>query len=97
MNQGQIIIWCVKLVLGGIAAFLAILLWSKSRNGGWMCLVASVLISYAGIIFDMMSELGIISLNNVAVFGVPVINLCLTAVPSILLIIALILFIKEAS
>ena len=97
MNQGQIIIWCVKLVLGGIEAFLAILLWSKSRNGGWMSLVASVLISYAGIILNMMTELGIISLNNISVLGIPVIDLCFTAIPSILLIIALILFIKEAS
>jgi len=97
MNQSQIIIWCIKLVLGGIAAFLAILLWSKSRNGGWMCLVASVLISYAGIIFDMMKEFGILSLDHIVLYGLPVISLCFTVIPSVLLIIALILFIKEAS
>lgn len=97
MNQGQIIIWCVKLVLGGIAAFLAILLWSKSRNGGWMSLVASVLITYAGIIYEMMTDLGIINLSHIQFVGVPVINLCFTAIPSILLIIALILFVRDAS
>lgn len=97
MSQGQMIIWCIKLVLGGIAAFLAILLWSKSRNGGWMSLVASVLISYAGIIFDMMKEFGILNTDHIVLYGVPVVAMCFTVIPSVLLIIALILFIKEVS
>lgn len=96
MDQGQIILWCVKLVLGGIAAFFAILLWSKSRNGGWMCLVSSVIINYVGILFEMMSELGLFTLKNITFFGIPVVELSFIAVSGILLIIALILFVKEA-
>lgn len=97
MIQSQILIWCIKLVLGGIGAFLAILLWSKTRNAGWMCLVASVLISYGGIIYDMMTSLGIISADKFLVMGIPAITLFFTAVPSLFLIFALILIIKELS
>ena len=43
MNYGQIVIFGAKLVFGGIAAFLAILLWSKTRRAGWLCLSSSVL------------------------------------------------------
>lgn len=94
MEFSQIVVWCIKLVLGGIAAFLAILLWSKSRAASWMCLVASVLISYAGIIFEMMISLGIIT-ANVFVFEVPLVTLLFAVVPSLFLIAALILIIKD--
>lgn len=96
MEFSQIVVWCIKLVLGGIAAFLAILLWSKSRAASWMCLVASVLISYAGIIFEMMISLGIIT-ANVFVFGVPLVTLLFAVVPSLFLIVALILIVKDIS
>lgn len=96
MEFSQIFVWCIKLVLGGIAAFLAILLWSKSRAASWMCLVASVLISYAGIIFEMMISLGIIT-ANVFVFGVPLVTLLFAVFPSLFLIAALILIIKDIS
>lgn len=94
MEFSQIVVWCIKLVLGGIAAFLAILLWSKSRAASWMCLVASVLISYAGIIFEMMISLGIIT-ANVFVFEIPLVTLLFAVVPSLFLIAALILIIKD--
>lgn len=96
MEFSQIVVWCIKLVLGGIAAFLAILLWSKSRAASWMCLVASVLISYAGIIFEMMISLGIIT-ANVFVFEIPLVTLLFAVVPSLFLIAALILIIKDIS
>lgn len=94
MEFGQIVVWCIKLVLGGVAAFLAILLWSKSRAASWMCLVASVLISYAGIIFEMMISLGIITVNF-TVYGIPLVPLLFAVVPSVFLIVALILIIKD--
>lgn len=96
MEFSQIVVWCIKLVLGGIAAFLAILLWSKSRAASWMCLVASVLISYAGIIFEMMISLGIIT-ANVFVFEIPLVTLLFAVVPSLFLIAALILIVKDIS
>lgn len=96
MEFSQIVVWCIKLVLGGIAAFLAILLWSKSRAASWMCLVASVLISYAGIIFEMMISLGIIA-ANVFVFEIPLVTLLFAVVPSLFLIAALILIVKDIS
>ena len=94
MEFGQIVVWCIKLVLGGVAAFLAILLWSKSRAASWMCLVASVLISYVGIIFEMMISLGIITVNF-TVYGIPFVPLLFAVVPSVFLIVALILIIKD--
>ena len=97
MNQTQIIMWIIKLVLGGIAAFLAILLWSKTRSASWMSLVAGVIVSYAGIIYEMLIALGIFSADIVMLFGLPVVSLCFTVIPYVFLITALILIIKDIS
>ncbi len=97
MFDNQIVLWAIKLVLGGISSFLAILLWSKSRSFCWICLITAVLISYAGIIYEMMIKLGIFSSSKLICFGIPIITLCFTIIPHILFIISLILIIKEFS
>lgn len=96
MNS-QVFLWCLKLVLGGIVSFLSILLWSKSRSFCWICLISSVLISYAGIIYEMMVQFGVFSLSNFLFLGIPIVTLCFTIIPYIFLIIALILIIKDLS
>ena len=42
MTQGDMVLSIVKLVLGGISAFCAIMLWSKTRDAAWMSLAAGV-------------------------------------------------------
>ncbi|MCQ2611506.1 MAG: hypothetical protein MJ169_07120 [Treponema sp.] len=97
MDQSLIVTYCIRLVLGGIAAFLAILLWSKTRAAGWMCLVASVLVDYAGIIYKMMIDLGIFNNEKISVAGYDILGLCFTAVPAVFLIAALVIFVKDHS
>ena len=47
MEQNALIIfYIVKLVLGGLLAFLAIMLWSKTRDPAWMALVAGAITGY---------------------------------------------------
>lgn len=95
MNQTQIIFWCIKLVLGGFASFFAILLWSKTRRACYLSLVSSILISYAGLIFELMLDLGILSRDIFIFFGLPVLSLAFTVLPALLLILSLILIIKD--
>ena len=54
MLEAEILIMIIKLVLGGIAAFLAILVWSKTRDGAWFFLVSGTILGYCGIVFDML-------------------------------------------
>ncbi len=96
MGEQEIIIYCIKLVAGGFAAFFAIMLWSKSRDAAWMSLVASVITSYAGTVFFMLRDLGVIAVNGISVFGVPVVTLAFEIVPSFFLILALFLMLKQS-
>ncbi|MCR4899250.1 MAG: hypothetical protein K5907_00345 [Treponema sp.] len=87
----QILLFIIKLVLGGIAAFLAIFVMSKTRDASWMFLVAGFLFSYASIVIDLMAELGIISVDAVLVFGMPLISLLSAIIPSVMFITAFII------
>ena len=85
----------VKLVLGGISAFCAIMLWSKTRDAAWMSLAAGVVTSYASFVYDMMTKLGVILPSTFAVAGIPLPTLLFAFVPSCFFIIAFILMIRR--
>ena len=91
MMQSEIILYIIKLVLGGIAAFLAILLWSRTRDSAWMALVAGMVTSYAAIVLEMMSKFGFLSLRGPEIMGLPLIQIIFAAVPTIFFIIGFIL------
>ena len=95
MAQGDILLSIIKLVLGGIAAFGAILLWSKTWDAAWMSLAAGVVTSYASFVYDMMTELGVILPNALTVAGIPLPTLLFAFVPSCFFIIAFILMIRR--
>lgn len=93
MNEGDLILFIIKLVLGGAAAFLAIFLWSKTRDVAWMTLVAGVVFSYAGVVFDMMLQMGFVSSGGIPIFGVPIVKLFFAVIPSVFVIVAFVLMI----
>ena len=78
-------------MLGGIAAFLAIFVMSKTRDASWMFLVAGFLFSYAALVIDLMTELGIFAVNSILVAGMPLVSLLSAIIPSLMFIIAFII------
>ena len=90
MNQ-ELIIFIIKLVLGGIAAFLAIFVMSKTRDAAWMFLVAGFLFSYAALVIDLMIELGIFESTAIMVAGFPLIPLLAAVIPSSMFIVSFII------
>ena len=50
---------CSRLILGAIAAFFAIMLWSKTRDAAWMLMVAGTLVMYIEIVYSILETLGI--------------------------------------
>lgn len=90
MDQ-SLLLFIIKLVLGGVAAFLAIFVMSKTRDASWMFLVAGFLFSYAALVVDLMMELGIFDRAALQIKGVPVIPLICAIVPTSLFIVAFII------
>ncbi len=90
MNQ-ELIIFIIKLVLGGIAAFLAVFVMSKTRDAAWMFLVAGFLFSYAALVIDLMIELGIFESDAIMIAGFPLIPLLAAVIPNTMFIVSFII------
>ncbi|MDR2477403.1 MAG: hypothetical protein LBD18_06435 [Treponema sp.] len=59
MDLGQTILVFSRLVLGALAAFFAIMLWSKTRDMAWMLVVIGTIAAYIGIVYSIMEMAGI--------------------------------------
>lgn len=96
MTQSQMILYVIKLVLGGAWAFCAILLWSKTKDSAWMCLVAGSVCRYAGLVYEMFVTLGVVIPESLTVAGIPFSTLVFTAIPDIFFIVAFILMLVRS-
>ena len=96
MVQSELILYIIKLSLGGIAAFLAIMLWSKTRDAAWMSLVAGTVIHYAGVVYNMLIDFGVVFRGDIYVLGLSLSSLLFTALPLIFFIIAFILMLHRS-
>ncbi|WP_296325401.1 hypothetical protein [Treponema sp. UBA3813] len=98
MTETEIIFFTIKLFLGGIIAFLAIMLWSKTRDFSWMFLVFAAVTGYSAIVFDLLLKLGFVTAKEISIFGneIPLVQLVLSVVPSLFVIIAFIIMLSKS-
>jgi len=61
MNIEQTILIGSQLVLGAAAVFLAIMIWSKTKDIAWIFLFISIIVAYIEIVFFILRKMQIIS------------------------------------
>lgn len=93
MLQAEVVFYIIKLVLGGITAFLAILVWNRTRDVVWMALASGAIISYAGLVYELLVKLGIAGNTGPELFGISLVSLLFVLIPSIFFALAFILLI----
>jgi len=96
MEAGQTILISSQLILGAIAAFLAILLWPKIRDPAWMLIIFGTIIAYIETVYSILKLFGI-SGDNIIIASVPVIPVVLPAIRLIFFIIAFTIMIYKQS
>ncbi|WP_428770798.1 hypothetical protein V1L52_02875 [Treponema sp. HNW] len=86
--QPDMLLHCIKLVLGGIAAFLAIFLWSKTREAAWIAVIAGTVTSYAGLVYNVLIVFGITVEKSAvpSIAGISLITLLFTVIPQLFFI-----------
>ena len=89
--EPRILLFIIKLVAGGIVAFLAILLMSKKRSAGWAFMVSGFLLSYASLVYELLIELGVLIATKYGLWGIPVSTLLCASLPALCYIIAFII------
>ncbi len=96
MPESEVIFYIVKLVLGGITAFLAILLLSRTRDCVWLCLSCASVTGYAGLVYEMVCKIGVASDVTLTTAEIPVFTLLFEAVPAAFVIAAFIVMIVRS-
>ena len=93
--ESKILLFIIKLVFGGITAFFSILLMSKKRTISWAFFTAGFLLSYAALIYELLIELGVLTVTKYGLWGIPVSTLLCTLLPSLCFIAAFIILLLK--
>ena len=91
----RILLFIVKLVAGGIVAFLAILLMSKKRTLAWSFMVSGFLLSYAALVYELLIELGVLTATKYGLWGIPISTLICVLLPALCYITAFIIMLAK--
>lgn len=77
MDSGHTAFIISQLALGSVLTFLAIMLWSRTRNAAWMFIVIGVIVSYIEIVHSILSLFGMGGNNFLLIGSVPLISFVL--------------------
>jgi len=88
MISGNIAYIISRLALGAISSFLAILLWSRTRDTAWIFVIISAIIGYVEVIYSILNLLGIISENILSEKMILIISILLSCIPTVFIIAA---------
>ena len=89
MDSGLVLYTFSRLLLGALAAFLAIMLWSKTRDTAWMLVVLGTITAYAEIIYSILKLFGLTSGDFLPVGEMPLMSIVLPSLPVVFFISAL--------
>jgi hypothetical protein len=89
MNLGETVYLVSRLGTAALAAFLAIVLWSRTRDLAWMLIVIGAISSYADIVFSLLARLGLVDEARFELLGLPLGRILLSNLPFIFLCAAL--------
>jgi hypothetical protein len=85
MDLGNTVYIVCRLVLGAVSSFLAILLWSRTRDAAWILVIISAIISYAETVYSILNLLGINSGTILSENAVLIISISLSCMPTALI------------
>ena len=97
MEPGQTVYILSQLVLGAVASFLAIVLWSKTRDIAWILIISGTIIAYIEIVYSILNIFGISGLEFIFIGTVPLITFALPTLRNIFFIAAFMVMIIRQS
>ena len=88
MDTGQVVFIFCRLILGALASFLAIMLWSRTRDTAWILVIIATIIAYAETVNSILNIFGIGGGNILPEELVFVTSILLTCLPTVFFIAA---------
>ncbi len=97
MEMDKVVLLLSRIIIGGGATFCAILLWSKTRDTGWVLVGLGVFAGYAEILYTTLKSFGVIPSSLWVVNNISIVELILVNLPFILIMIGFIVTITRRS
>lgn len=79
--SGSLIVLGSRLIFIAVATFLAIVVWSRTRDASWMLIVVGIVAGYADILYSLLSEFGLAPERVGLLAGVPVLAVIFPNLP----------------
>jgi hypothetical protein len=76
MDTGEVLFIVSRLTTGALAAFFAIMLWSKTRDAAWMLMVIGTIAAYVETVYSILDMFGITG-TQLSIGSVPVVAILL--------------------
>lgn len=95
MGMDRVVLLLSRLLIGGGATFCAILLWSRTRDTGWMFVVLGVIAGYGEILYTTLKSFGVIPSSLLVVKNIELVELVLVNLPFLLIMIGFIVTITR--
>jgi hypothetical protein len=93
MDPGEILYISSRLLLGALASFFAIMLWSKTRDIPWMLMVTGTIAAYVETVYSILDLFGLTGFTTVTIGSVPLMSIVLHNLPVIFYTIAFIVMV----
>lgn len=95
MGTEAAIMMLTRFVLGALATFLAIMVWSRTRDTAWMLIVVGTVAHYGEVVFSALETLGVVRLDFITLGGIAVFPLVLSNLPTLFYILAFLVFVSR--
>ena len=95
MDSNQLIFILCRLVLGALVSFLAILLWSRTRDAAWILVILATIVAYAEVIYSILNIFGIGGGNILPENLVFPVSILLSCLPTVFLIFAFAVMVRR--
>lgn len=94
-GPAELSVLIVDLALSGVAAFVAIMLWSMTREPGWMLVIIGIIVRFGDVVFQTLNRFGIITVADIRLVGIPVFWVLLRGVPLLFIIAGIVTMIRS--
>ncbi|MDR0553435.1 MAG: hypothetical protein LBG76_01360 [Treponema sp.] len=81
MNIGEVVYISSRLVIGALAAFFAIVLWSRIREPSWILIVLGTIALYVETVYSILELFGITA-GMLSIGSVPLVTILLHNLPA---------------
>ena len=83
MDSGQLVYILSRLILGALASFFAIMLWSKTRDIAWMLMVIGTIAAYVETVYSILKLFGIEGWSVLTIGSLPIMSILLPCLPTV--------------